>query len=177
MLFSDEDEEAGDEAGLATQARRIHQRYPLREGDAGTIGSRWKSERSATTAAQRYQRLRPVRSLRQEVQSGRRGSAHSDLQAYARQEADASTEETLKKKSRRYLRLSPAFPRRKKIGPIVLPNKLASLFLNAFFPSSLSRRFTSVTFSSVSYARRDSFYFEIFACFTSNVETISQKVR
>lgn len=150
MLFSDEDEETGDEAGLATQARRIHQRYPLREGDAGTIGSRWKSERSTTTAAQRYQRLRPVRALRQEVQSGRRGAAHSDLQAYARQEADASTEETLKRKSRRYLRLSPAFPRRKKIG--LVPDKLASLFLSAFFPSSLSRRFTSVTFSSVSYA-------------------------
>lgn len=60
---------------------------------------------------------------------------------------------------------------------LVLPDKLASLFLSALFPSSLSRRFTSITFSSVLYARRDSFYFEIFACFTSNVETISQKVR
>lgn len=44
ILFSDEDEEAGDEAGLAAQTRGIHQCYPLREGDAGTIGGGWEFE-------------------------------------------------------------------------------------------------------------------------------------
>lgn len=120
-LFSDEDEEAGYEAGLAAQARGIHQCYPLRERDAGTIGGGWEFERSATPAAQRYQRLHSVRALWPEVQSVRRGAAHSNLQAYARQKADASSEnETLRRKSLRH----PISPRKKKIV-LVLPDKLA----------------------------------------------------
>lgn len=36
--FSDEDEEAGDQIGLAAQTRGLHQHDPLRERHAGTIG-------------------------------------------------------------------------------------------------------------------------------------------